>query len=57
MMDAPTRRLSTLPPTFDAWFFRSCAREPNDLKRMIPNDRPRFYHSGAVEKVLAASAD
>ncbi|HEX7150663.1 MAG TPA: alpha/beta fold hydrolase [Thermoanaerobaculia bacterium] len=26
--------------------FRSCAREPNSLVRMIPNKRPRFYHSG-----------
>lgn len=26
--------------------FRSCARDPNDLTRMLPNRRPRFYHSG-----------
>lgn len=26
--------------------FRSCARDPNDLSRMIPNRRPRLYHSG-----------
>jgi predicted alpha/beta-fold hydrolase len=26
--------------------FRSCAREPRSLVRMIPNRRPRFYHSG-----------
>ncbi len=26
--------------------FRSCAREPHDRKTMIPNRRPRFYHSG-----------
>lgn len=26
--------------------FRSCARDPGDLSRMIPNRRPRFYHSG-----------
>jgi uncharacterized protein len=26
--------------------FRSCAREPDSLVRMIPNRRPRFYHSG-----------
>ncbi len=26
--------------------FRSCARDPRDLNRMIPNRRPRFYHSG-----------
>ncbi|MBK5258726.1 MAG: alpha/beta fold hydrolase [Thermoanaerobaculia bacterium] len=26
--------------------FRSCARDPQSLLRMIPNRRPRFYHSG-----------
>jgi predicted alpha/beta-fold hydrolase len=26
--------------------FRSCARDPNDLDRMLPNRRPRLYHSG-----------
>jgi uncharacterized protein len=26
--------------------FRSCAREPRNMLRMIPNRRPRFYHSG-----------
>jgi predicted alpha/beta-fold hydrolase len=26
--------------------FRSCARDPRNLDRMIPNRRPRFYHSG-----------
>lgn len=26
--------------------FRSCARPDNDLGRMLPNMRPRFYHSG-----------
>ena len=26
--------------------FRSCARDPRNLQRMIPNRRPRFYHSG-----------
>ena len=26
--------------------FRSCARDPNDVTRMLPNRRPRFYHSG-----------
>ncbi len=26
--------------------FRSCARDPADLSRMLPNRRPRFYHSG-----------
>jgi hypothetical protein len=26
--------------------FRSCARDPKHLSRMLPNRRPRFYHSG-----------
>jgi hypothetical protein len=26
--------------------FRSCARDPKSLSRMLPNRRPRFYHSG-----------
>src|SRR5262245_46760514 len=26
--------------------FRSCARDPSDLARMLPNRRPRMYHSG-----------
>ncbi|HSP14343.1 MAG TPA: alpha/beta fold hydrolase [Thermoanaerobaculia bacterium] len=26
--------------------FRSCARDPKDISRMLPNRRPRFYHSG-----------
>src|SRR5262249_9459501 len=26
--------------------FRSCARDPVDLSRWIPNARPRLYHSG-----------
>jgi uncharacterized protein len=26
--------------------FRSCARDPKQLSRMLPNRRPRFYHSG-----------
>jgi len=26
--------------------FRSCARDPHQLSRMLPNVRPRFYHSG-----------
>jgi predicted alpha/beta-fold hydrolase len=26
--------------------FRSCARDPADLTRMLPNRRPRMYHSG-----------
>ena len=29
--------------------FRSCARDPEDLSRMIPNRRPRLYHSGETE--------
>jgi predicted alpha/beta-fold hydrolase len=26
--------------------FRSCARDTNDVDRMLPNRRPRLYHSG-----------
>lgn len=26
--------------------FRSCARDPQNLRRSIPNHAPRFYHSG-----------
>ncbi len=26
--------------------FRSCARDPRDLDRMLVNERPRLYHSG-----------
>jgi predicted alpha/beta-fold hydrolase len=26
--------------------YRSCARDPRDTERMLPNRRPRFYHSG-----------
>ena len=26
--------------------FRSCARDPRNLARMVPNRRPRIYHSG-----------
>jgi hypothetical protein len=26
--------------------YRSCARDPKNILRMIPNRRPRFYHSG-----------
>lgn len=26
--------------------FRTCARDPDDLSRMLPNRTPRFYHSG-----------
>ena len=26
--------------------FRSCARDPNNVLRMLPNRQPRFYHSG-----------
>ncbi len=29
--------------------FRSCAREPEDLSRMVPNRRPRLYHSGETD--------
>ena len=40
--------------------FRSCARDPKNVLRMIPNRRPRFYHSGEtgdfdfVARTLAA---
>ncbi len=29
--------------------FRSCARDPADLERMLPNRRPRLYHSGETQ--------
>jgi predicted alpha/beta-fold hydrolase len=29
--------------------FRSCARDPGNLSRMLPNRRPRLYHSGETE--------
>ena len=29
--------------------FRSCARDPADLSRMLPNRRARLYHSGETE--------
>ncbi|HVR44100.1 MAG TPA: alpha/beta fold hydrolase [Thermoanaerobaculia bacterium] len=29
--------------------YRSCAREPERLRRMIPNRTPRLYHSGETE--------
>ncbi len=29
--------------------FRSCARDPGELSRMLPNRRPRLYHSGETE--------
>ncbi len=29
-LEPPTTRLSTLPPAFDAWFFKSCARDPKE---------------------------
>ncbi|HVT08502.1 MAG TPA: alpha/beta fold hydrolase [Polyangia bacterium] len=29
--------------------FRSCARDPDDIKRRLPNRRPRLYHSGETE--------
>jgi uncharacterized protein len=32
-----------------AMHFRSCARDPGDLERMIANGRPRLYHSGETE--------
>ena len=31
--------------------FRSCARDPADLERMLPNRRPRMYHSGETGDV------
>jgi len=40
--------------------FRSCARDPRSLLKMLPNRRPRFYHSGDtadfdfVAKLLAS---
>ncbi|HUO84561.1 MAG TPA: alpha/beta fold hydrolase [Thermoanaerobaculia bacterium] len=42
--------------------FRSCARDPRNLRTMIPNRKPRFYHSGDtadfdfVVRTLAARA-
>lgn len=42
--------------------FRSCARDPDDLSRRLPNRRPRLYHSGETEdldlvvRTLAARA-
>ena len=32
--------------TATAMNFRSCARDPHNILRMLPNRRPRFYHSG-----------
>ena len=29
--------------------FRSCARDPRRLSRMLPNRRPRLYHSGETQ--------
>src|SRR5580698_11125294 len=29
--------------------FRSCARDPHDLTRRLPNRRPRLYHSGETD--------
>lgn len=29
--------------------FRSCARPPEEITRMLPNNRPRMYHSGETE--------
>lgn len=40
--------------------FRSCARDPRNLNRMIPNRLPRFYHSGHtgdLDFVLRTLAD
>lgn len=31
--------------------FRSCALDPNDLTRALPNRRPRLYHSGETEDI------
>ena len=31
--------------------FRSCARDPDDLDRMLPNARPRLYHSGETADI------
>ncbi|HKC26341.1 MAG TPA: alpha/beta fold hydrolase [Thermoanaerobaculia bacterium] len=31
--------------------FRSCARDPEDVNRCLPNRRPRLYHSGETEDV------
>lgn len=31
--------------------FRSCARDPAHLSRMLPNRRPRLYHSGETSDV------
>ena len=39
--------------------FRSCAREPGNLNRMLPNARPRLYHSGEttdLDHVIATLA-
>jgi len=40
--------------------FRSCARDPRNILRMIPNRRPRLYHSGDtgdLDFVLATLAE
>lgn len=39
-------RLRELDVPATALNFRSCARNPQRLREMIPNRRPRFYHSG-----------
>ena len=42
--------------------FRSCARDPHDIKRRLPNRRPRLYHAGdtadleLVVRLLSARA-
>src|SRR5262249_22026904 len=46
-----------------AFNFRSCARDPDDYRRMLPNRRARLYHSGETEdldfviRTLAARED
>lgn len=34
-----------------AFNFRSCARDPADYRRMLPNRRARLYHSGETEDI------
>ena len=40
------RRIESIGAAATAVNFRSCAREPGDLRRMIPNRTMRLYHSG-----------
>jgi predicted alpha/beta-fold hydrolase len=55
------REISRLGWRGVAMNFRSCARPPDDLSRMLPNRRPRLYHSGEtsdldfVTRMLAES--